>query len=420
MNASGSHPEALLNHSGFRRFWLARVCSTVATQMQAVAVGWQMYDLTHSALDLGLVGLAQFLPAAALVLFAGHVADRYDRRIVLRICLMIEAAAVAVLALGTLRGWISREMIFATVFVLGCARAFEMPSLASMLPIVVPQSLFPRAVAGSASANQIATITGPAIGGLIYAQNPVAAYAISAGLLLFASFMVARIRTQQTAASRQPFSMAAVLAGFAFIRRHPIVLGAISLDMFAVLLGGATALLPVFARDVLGTDAQGLGLLRACPALGALSMSIVLARWPLRRRVGRIMYACVAIYGVATIAFSLSTWLPLSMAFLVILGAADLVSVVIRMTLVQLETPDEMRGRVSAVNSLFIGTSNQLGEFRAGVMAAWLGAVPAVLIGGVGTLIVVALWTRAFPDLFNVERMQAVKRAPTASGATGS
>ena len=409
-------PATLRHHRPFVMFWLARVCATVAVQMQTVAVSWQLYNLSHSPLDLGLLGLVQFLPAVVLVLFAGHVADRYDRRTVLRICQAVEAVAVAVLAWGTFAGWITREVIFATAFVLGVARAFEAPSTSSLLPIVVPVELFPRAVAGSAAANQFATIAGPAIGGLIYAVSPVAAYGISSALLFSASAMVAMIRITDAAGKRDPFSVAALFAGFAFIRRQPIVLGAISLDLFAVLLGGATALLPVFARDILGTDAQGLGLLRACPAVGALAISLLLTRWPIRRRVGRVMFTAVAVFGLATIVFALSRSLWLSMAALVVLGAADLISVVIRSTLVQLATPDAMRGRISAVNSLFIGTSNQLGEFRAGVMAAWLGAVPAVLIGGIGTLLIVLIWSRAFPALFNADEMQTMRPAKV-SGA---
>lgn len=407
---SASAPESLLRHRPFVLFWLGRVCTTVAMQMQAVAVGWQMYTLTDSALDLGLLGLAQFLPSLVLFPLTGHAADRYDRRLLLRICLTVEAAAIAVLAWGTLGGWITREAILGVALVLGAARAFEGPALSSLLPTIVPEAMFPRAVAGSASANQFATIAGPAAGGaLIYGFGLVSAYAVASVLFLLASVMIALIPLMRAAPAREPFSIASMFAGFAFIRGNPVVLGAIALDLFAVLLGGATALLPIFARDILHTNAEGLGLLRASPAVGALTVSIILAHWPMRRRVGRIMYACVAVFGCAIIAFSLSRWLPLSMVALVVLGAVDLVSVVIRSTLVQLSTPDEMRGRVSAVNSLFIGTSNQLGEFRAGIMAAWLGAVPAVLIGGLGTLVVVLLGIRIFPKLFHVDDMQSVR-----------
>lgn len=399
--------ESLIRYRPFVLFWLARVGATVAMQVQVVAVGWQMYDLTGDPLDLGLIGLAQFLPAVFLFLLTGHAADRYDRRILLRICQTLEALAVAVLAWATLSGTMTREIILGVSLVLGAARAFESPAMASLLPTVVPPDLFPRAVAGSASANQFATIAGPAVGGLIYAVNPVAAYVVSSTLFLTASILVAFIPVLTAAPQREPFSIASLFAGFSFIWRHPIVLGAISLDLFAVLLGGATALMPVFARDILGTDAQGLGMLRACPGIGALATSIVLAFWPLRGNVGRTMFLCVALFGIATIIFGLSRSMWLSMAALVVLGSVDLISVVIRGTLVQIETPDAMRGRVSAVNSLFIGTSNQLGEFRAGAMAALIGTVPAVLVGGIGTLLVVALGIRLFPKLYNVDEMQA-------------
>jgi MFS family permease len=401
--------ESLLRNRPFVLFWLTRVGAPIAMQMQAVAVGWQIYNLTGSPLDLGLVGLAQFLPALVLFLLTGHAADRYDRRVVLRICQTVEALAVAFLAWGTLAGWITREAILLASLAIGAARAFEAPALASLLPTIVPAEIFPRAVAGSASANQFATIAGPALGGLIYAVSPFAAYAVSAALFFIASLFVALIPILSAGRRKEPFSVAFLFAGFSFIWRQPVVLGAISLDMFAVLLGGATALLPVFARDVLHTDAVGLGLLRAAPAIGALATSVVLARWPLGGGIGRIMYGCVALFGAATMVFALSQSLVLSMAALAILGAADLISVVIRFTLVQIETPDEMRGRVSAVNSLFIGTSNQLGEFRAGAMAAFIGAMPAVLIGGIGTLLIVALWIRLFPQLFRVDRLEPTK-----------
>jgi MFS family permease len=407
MSLSDPADERLLHHRPFVLFWLARVGATVALQVQVVAVGWQIYELTGSPLDLGLIGLAQFLPALLLFLLTGHAADRYDRRTVLRICQTLEALAVGVLAWSTFAGWINRELILGVSLLIGAARAFEAPALASLLPTIVPPALFPRAVAGSASANQFATIAGPAVGGLIFAVNPVAAYVVSASLFFTASILVALIPILGSAPKREPFSIGALFAGFSFIWRHPIVLGAISLDLFAVLLGGATALMPIYARDILGTDAQGLGILRACPGVGALITSIVLAFWPLRRNVGRTMFACVALFGIATVVFGLSRSMWLSMAALVVLGSVDLISVVIRGTLVQIETPDAMRGRVSAVSALFIGTSNQLGEFRSGVMAAVIGAVPAVLVGGIGTIVVVALWVRLFPQLYHVDQLQA-------------
>jgi MFS family permease len=390
-------------HPPFRLFWLARVCATVALQMQAVAVGWQVYAMTGSALDLGLVGLAQFIPAFLLVLIAGHVADRYDRGVVLRLCQIVEGLAAAGLALGTASGWLTREWIFLLVFVLGAARAFEAPSLQALLPGIVPLPLLPKAVAGSASANQAATIAGPAVGGLLYAISPTLVYAICAALFIAASFLISLIRTQRTAPRREKMNVEVLFAGIAFIRKKPVILGAISLDLFAVLLGGATALLPIYAKDILHAGPLGLGLLRAAPAAGALVMAVALARWSLNRNAGRKMFAGVAVFGVATVVFSLSTSFPLSLAALAVLGAADMVSVVVRQTLVQIQTPDNMRGRVTAVSALFIGTSNQLGEFRAGTMAEFTGALVAVLAGGVGTLMIVALWAKLFPALMNVD-----------------
>ena len=397
---------SVLRHKPFRLFWFARVCSTIAIQMQAVAVGWQIYALTGSAWYLGLVGLAQFLPMFLLTLAVGHTADRYDRRRIAAVCQIIEGIALACLALGSFSGWLSKESILVIVFLVGAARAFEGPTMLALVPGLVPQVLIPRASAWSASANQTASIVGPALGGLLYAIGPTTVYA-AAGLLFFAaSAFMAQIRITRIPSRREPVSVSSLFAGIAFIRNRPEILGAISLDLFAVLLGGATALLPVYARDILFTGPWGLGLLRSAPALGALAMSVYLARNPLRHRVGRIMFTSVFIFGVATIVFALSTSFTLSMCALVVLGAADVISVVIRSSLVQIETPDEMRGRVSAVNSMFIGTSNQLGEFESGATAALFGTVPAVLIGGFGTIVVVLLWIRLFPKLMRIDSLQ--------------
>ena len=398
--------QSILRHTPFRRFWLARVCSTIAFQMQAVAVGWQIYALTGSALFLGLVGLAQFLPMFLLTLAVGHVADRYDRRRIATVCQIIEGAALALLAAGSHSGWLGKEAILAIVFVGGAARAFEGPTMHALVPGLVPPELIPRASAWSASANQTASIVGPALGGLLYALGPTAVYATAGLLFLAASGFIAAIRVSRPPQRREPVSVASIFAGIAFIRSRPEILGAISLDLFAVLLGGATALLPVYARDILHTGPTGLGLLRTAPALGALGMSVFLARSPLRHRVGRIMFTSVFIFGVATIVFALSTSFALSICALVVLGAADVISVVIRSSLVQIETPDEMRGRVSAVNSMFIGTSNQLGEFESGATAALFGTVPAVLIGGIGTIVVVLLWMRLFPKLAHIDSLR--------------
>jgi len=398
--------QSMLRHTPFRRFWLARVCSTIAFQMQGVAVGWQIYALTGSAWYLGLVGLAQFLPMFLLTLAVGHVADRYDRRRVAAVCQVIQGAALALLAAGSQTGALGKEGILAIVFVAGAARAFEGPTMQALFPWLVPAELIPRASAWSASANQTATIVGPALGGLLYAAGPTAVYASAGALFLAASGFITAIRVTRPPAPREPVSVTSLFAGIAFIRSRPEILGAISLDLFAVLLGGATALLPVFARDILHTGPTGLGLLRAAPALGALGMSVFLARTPLKHRVGRIMFTSVFIFGVGTVVFALSTSFTLSICALVVLGAADVISVVIRSSLVQIETPDEMRGRVSAVNSMFIGTSNQLGEFESGATAALFGTVPAVLIGGIGTICVVLLWMRLFPRLAQIDSLR--------------
>jgi len=397
---------SMLRHTPFRRFWLARVFSTIAFQMQAVAVGWQIYALTGSTWYLGLVGLAQFLPMFLLTLAVGHVADRYDRRRIATVCQIIEGAALALLAAGSYTGTLSKEGILAIVFVSGAARAFEGPTMQALVPGLVPAEFIPRASAWSASANQTASIVGPALGGLLYAAGPTAVYGTAAVLFLAASGFIAAIRVTRLPVPREPVSVASLFAGIAFIKSRPEILGAISLDLFAVLLGGATALLPVYARDILHTGPTGLGLLRTAPALGALAMSVFLARAPLQHRVGRIMFTSVFIFGVGTIVFALSTSFTLSICALVVLGAADVISVVIRSSLVQIETPDEMRGRVSAVNSMFIGTSNQLGEFESGATASLFGTVPAVLIGGIGTIVVVLLWMRLFPKLARIDSLR--------------
>jgi MFS family permease len=398
--------QSILRHTPFRRFWLARVCSTVAFQMQAVAVGWHIYAITGSTWYLGLVGLAQFLPMFLLTLAVGHVADRYDRRRISALCQVVQGAALALLAIGSGTGSLGKEAILAIVFVSGAARAFEGPTMQALVPGLVPQELIPRAAAWSASANQTASIVGPALGGLLYILGPTVVYLTAGGLFLAASGFMVAIRAVRVPRLREPASVASLFAGIAFIRSRPEILGAISLDLFAVLLGGATALLPVYARDILHTGPAGLGMLRTAPALGALAMSVYLARSPLRHRVGRVMFTSVFIFGVGTIVFALSTSFTLSICALVVLGAADVISVVIRSSLVQIETPDEMRGRVSAVNSMFIGTSNQLGEFESGATAALFGSVPAVLLGGIGTIVVVLIWMRLFPKLVQIDSLR--------------
>jgi len=418
--ASSALPPAdsLLKHPAFVQFWFARVASSFGFQMLSVAVGWQIYEVTGRAFDLGLIGLAQFVPSFLLALPAGHVADQFERRRIVRYGLMVELLAIALLATLSLLHSVHEVGILALVFVIGVAKAFEFPSLQSMLPALVPAPILPRAMAASSSAGQAATILGPALGGLLYVAGPGVVYVLAGVLYLVAVVMMGLLRYEQAPPRREPATLKTVFAGVHFIRHRPDVLGVISLDLFAVLLGGATALLPIFAKDILHTGPWGMGLLRAAPAAGALLMSIWLARHSMQRRVGPIMFAAVAGFGLATLVFAVSKLLWLSLIALFALGAFDMVSVVIRNSLVQLDTPDDMRGRVNAVNAIFINTSNQLGEFESGMLAAWVGAVNATLIGGVGTLIVVGLWIYMFPTLRRRQRLQAEPEAAQVAEST--
>lgn len=395
----------LRHHRPFLAFWLARVFTASGFQMITVAIGWHIYELTGNVLDLGLVGLVEFLPRVLFMLHTGHVADRFDRRRVAATCQVLQALVAGVLVYAAATDSASRELIFAMAFLFGAARAFEMPATQALLPNIVPPALFPRAVAASASAMQAATIVAPALGGLLYAFGSTWVYGPTLILYVLACVLMLSLSSNQQRSQGQRASLDSLLAGIRFIRSRPDILGAISLDLFAVLLGGATALLPVFAKDILLTGPWGLGLLRSAPAVGALLMSFWLARFPIERNVGRIMFTAVGVFGVATIAFGLSTSFWFSLAVLAVLGAADMISMVIRGAFVQLHTPDEMRGRVSAVNGLFIGASNQLGEFESGVTAAWFGTVPAVVMGGVGTLLVTGLWIKLFPTLARRDRL---------------
>ncbi|WP_329741647.1 MFS transporter [Dyella sp. A6] len=400
MSLPSTPSSALLRkHPAFIAFWFSRIASGFGFQMLSVAVGWQVYSITGRAFDLGLIGLVQFIPSVLLALPAGHVADQFERRRVVLIGQIVEWTAIVLLAALTLLGRIHELGILLLVFVIGVAKAFEAPSMQSLLPALVPTSILPRAVAVSGSAFQMAMILGPAVGGLLYVAGPGVVYLTAAALYLIAATMMAVLRYEQAPPKREPATMKTLFAGVHFIRERKDVLGVISLDLFAVLLGGATALLPIFARDILHTGPWGLGLLRAAPAVGALLMSVWLARHEMQRRVGMIMFVSVAGFGLATLVFAVSTMLWLSLAALFALGAFDMVSMVIRGSLVQLDTPDAMRGRVNAVNSIFINTSNQLGEFESGMLAALVGAVNATLLGGIGTLLVVGLWMGMFPSL---------------------
>jgi MFS family permease len=405
MHGLARESESLLGQRDFLLYWCARVGATVAYQMVSVAVGWQVYALTGRALDLGLVGLAQFLPSFVLVLLVGQVADRFDRRRTLQASVIVQAAATCALALGSHTGRIDVRDIFALVMVIGAARAFQQPAMQALLPALVPRRLLSRAIAANSSASQAAFIAGPALGGVIYVAGPGVVYGVAVLLLLATVATVAFIHLREAPAAPGKVTLRSVFAGIRFIRSRPDLLGAISLDLFAVLLGGATALLPIYARDILDAGPWALGVLRSSTAVGALAMALWLMRHPIHRHAGRIMFAAVAVFGLATIVFGVSRSFALSVAALATLGAADMISVVVRQSLVQLETPDEMRGRVSAVNALFIGTSNQLGEFESGVTAAWFGVVPSVVIGGLGTLAIVALWMRLFPALARVDRL---------------
>lgn len=404
-----SHPvnsDSLLQHRSFVAFWIARAGSSFGFQMLSIVVSWQIYSITGRALDLGLIGLAQFLPSVTLALFAGHVADQFDRRRVVMWGQIAEWLAIVTLGVLTFTHHVNEVIILGLVFIFATAKAMEAPSMQSMLPALVPPHLLARAMAANAVSGQAAAMVGPAIGGLLYIAGSSIVY-LACGLLYFLSIvMVSRLQYEQAPPQRVPATFSTLFAGIRFIRNRPDVLGVISLDLFAVLLGGATALLPIFAKDISHTGPWGLGLLRGAPAVGGLLVGFWLSRRALTHHVGMIMFAAVAGFGAATLIFALSTTLWLSMIALFFLGAFDMVSMVIRGALVQLDTPDEMRGRVSAVNSIFINTSNQLGEFESGLLAAWVGAVPAAAIGGIGTLLVVGLWMAWFPNLRRRQRLE--------------
>ncbi len=403
--ATGRVGYAAFQYPDFSLYQCARFCIVAAQEMQSVAVGWQVYEITKKPLDLGLVGLAQFLPGIALFLAAGHVADRFSRRKVLMVCYAGFFLCSSLLFFMTLRNIQSVTPIYAVVLLLGVVRSFNGPAARAILPQIVPIKHFPNAVTWNATTFQAATISGPALGGLLYAvtQGPRAVYAAAMAASLAAVVVMWRIKARGQ--SRSKPGRDSVLAGFRYVWERKLILALISLDMFAVLLGGAVALLPVYAREILHIGPWGLGLLRSAPAVGAAAMAIFLAHNPVRRNVGATMLWCVAGFGVFTIVFGLSRSVPLSLLALLLTGAFDMVSVVIRATLVQLATPDEMRGRVTAVDMIFIGTSNELGQFESGLTAHWFGTVPAVVLGGIGTLAVIGLWTWIFPDLRHADKM---------------
>jgi MFS family permease len=397
---------ALLGQSAFMLFLASRSLSRFSSQIAAVAIGWQVYDLTGRAFDLGMIGLVQFLPTAILLFVAGSAADRYERKRVVALCQLVEAATGLFLAWSTWAGTLNEVQIFVATFVLGIAGAFESPALSALLPQIAPTGSLQRATAISSGAAQVATITGPALGGLAYAVAPSLPYGIIAVFCVLAALLMNLIPPATPAPVADNATPDDVFAGVRFIRSDPAISGTISLDLFAVLFGGVTALLPIYARDILQTGPSGLGVLRAAPAVGALLTTIVLARHNISSRVGMRMFQAVIVFGVATVVFALSHWMWLSLIALAVLGAADTVSVVIRFSLVQLRTPDAMRGRVGAVNFLFINASNQLGQFESGVTAALFGTVPAAVLGGVATVAIALIWMRLFPTLRDVEKLE--------------
>ena len=411
-------PRAAFQHRDFRLFQAGRALSIVATEMQSVAVGWQVFELTHRPIDLGYVGLVQFLPGVLLSIPAGHTADRFDRRGVLLASYAACAVNSTLLFLQARIGSGSVLPIFGVLLSVGIVRAFSGPASQSLVPQLVPEAHFGNAVAWAASIFQVATILGPALGGLIYGwAHARTVYASAALMYVVALGFIVMMHVRTGRMEKRNVSIETLLAGFRYVWKEKIILGSISLDLFAVLLGGAVALLPVYAQEILHIGPRGLGLLRSMPAVGAALMAVLLAYRPLRKKSGAIMFIAVGIFGVATIVFGISRSVALSLVALFVIGASDMISVVVRSTLVQIATPPAMRGRVSAVNLLFIGASNELGQFESGITAQWMGAVPAVVAGGIGTLVVVGLWVWRFPQLRRLNRLVQTEVAGEGSTA---
>ncbi len=396
----------LFKHPPFLLFFAASGFSELAYQIAFVAIGWQVYALSGSALDLGLIGLIQFLPSVLLVFVVGHAADKYSRRPLVQICQLVEAATALYLTIGSFAGWLSVTHIYMAVVILGVAMAFEGPAASALLPAVVPKGHLKEGTTVSSAIYQMGAISGPAIGGLAFAVSPTLPFMMMTILWVVSAFFNQGITTKDSAVDSESPSSDSLFAGFKFIQSNPAILGTLSLDLFAVLLGGATTLLPIYARDILQTGPLGLGLLRSAPALGALIMTIYISHHPLNKAVGLKMFQSVIIFGVATVVFAFSNLMWLSLISLFVMGAVDMVSVIIRSSLVQLSTPDDMRGRVNAVNFLFINTSNQLGGFESGITAALFGAVPAVALGGLGTVLVALIWMKLFPNLKAIDKLE--------------
>ncbi|WP_105372765.1 MFS transporter [Neorhizobium huautlense] len=401
---------AAFRHSSYSRFFFSRFLSAFAIQIISVAVGWQMYDETGNALYLGLIGLFQFLPSLLLILVTGSVADRYNRRAIMAICMVVGALCAAALLALTIANSFSPWPVFAILILFGIERAFMGPAVQSLGPNLVPEQDLPNAIAWNSSSWQTASILGPVVGGLLYGASAVVAYTVAVIFLILAAILVFMIPKPVQKNPVNKVSWGEIVAGFRFIFGEKVVLGAISLDLFAVLLGGAVALMPIFARDILELGPWGLGMLRAAPGVGAIIVAIWLAFYPIRHHAGLAMFVGVALFGAGTLVFGISATPWLSISALMLMGASDMISVYVRETLIALWTPDEVRGRVNAVNMVFVGASNELGEFRAGTMASIFGAVPAVVIGGVGTLAVAVIWSLGFPKLRKIDSLEAPDR----------
>ncbi|WP_035788926.1 MFS transporter [Janthinobacterium sp. CG3] len=413
---SGSNAFGVLRHRNFAFYLSARVLGTLAVQMQSVAIGWQVYQLTGSLFDLGLIGLAQFAPFLLLILLAGHAADRYNRRTIISLCLGAQLLCAGALLAFTVAGLGVVWPVFVVLVLFGGARAFMMPATQAVLVNMVPTESFSRAVALSSSGSHLAVILGPILGGLLYLAGPVAVYVVAALLLAVSVLLMRMTHAAPQASHREPATWHTLLEGLRFVWSKPVVLGAISLDLFAVLFGGATALLPALAHDVLHVGPTGLGLLRTAPGAGAALCSVALAFFPITRRVGPWMFGGVALFGLGTLALGATTSLVVALVALFLMGMGDMVSVYIRHLLVQFETPDAIRGRVSAVNAVFIGASNELGEFESGLTAGWFGLVRAILFGGAATVVVTATWALGFPVLARMDRFPHHEKERAASG----
>lgn len=407
--------DRLWAYRAFVNYWLGRVAATGGNQILSLWISWRLYELTGSAWLLGMAGLIQFLPSLFFFLWAGDLADRMDRRLILLVVMLMQVLVTGTLLATEAAGLVSGDLLLWLCVLIGSMRPFQLSSQQSLPPRLVPMRLLPRAMALSNAGSQGMFIVGPAVAGLLLLWGPYEVLVLCMVTFGSAAFFYWRVRYNFVRSIHRSRSLKDMLSGFAFVRAHPSILGSITLDLFVVMLGGVTALLPIYAKDVLAVDTWGLGLMRGAPAIGALILSIVLARWSINRHVGRIMFISVAVYASSLLVFGLSHSLWLSVIALAISGAADMVSVVIRQSLVQLDTPDEMRGKVSAINSVCIGASNQLGEFRAGISAHWLGAAGAVTVGALGSLIVAGLWMRCFPQLW---RRQTLNGEPSNEAAS--